>query len=82
MYVCFRSGLMVILCTDVLLWLSAVTEDSVHMEIEMEREYKQRIFRAELGTLLPLQRLLINNSLFLTYCENLSLVAPPCSLYS
>ncbi|XP_036427876.1 proton channel OTOP3-like isoform X1 [Colossoma macropomum] len=43
-----RSGLMVILCTDILLWLSAVTEDSVHMEIEMEREYKQHIFRAEL----------------------------------
>ncbi|KAL6475746.1 hypothetical protein MHYP_G00167860 [Metynnis hypsauchen] len=43
-----RSGLMVILCTDILLWLSAVTEDSVHMEIEMEKEYKRRIFRAEL----------------------------------
>uniref|UniRef100_A0AAR2JSR8 Otopetrin 3 n=1 Tax=Pygocentrus nattereri TaxID=42514 RepID=A0AAR2JSR8_PYGNA len=33
-----RSGLMLILCTDILLWLSAVTEDSVHMEIELEKD--------------------------------------------
>ncbi|XP_029106391.1 proton channel OTOP3-like isoform X2 [Scleropages formosus] len=33
-----RSGLMLILCSDLLLWLSAVTEDTVHMEIELERE--------------------------------------------
>ncbi|XP_036427875.1 LOW QUALITY PROTEIN: proton channel OTOP3-like [Colossoma macropomum] len=43
-----RSGLMVILCTDILLWLNAVTADSVHMEIEMEREYKQPIMSPEL----------------------------------
>uniref|UniRef100_A0A8B9JDX4 Otopetrin 3 n=1 Tax=Astyanax mexicanus TaxID=7994 RepID=A0A8B9JDX4_ASTMX len=36
-----QSGLMLILCTDILLWLSAVTEDSIHMEIELERQYKQ-----------------------------------------
>ncbi|XP_017543148.2 proton channel OTOP3-like isoform X1 [Pygocentrus nattereri] len=42
-----RSGLMLILCTDILLWLSAVTEDSVHMEIELEKEFKQPI-RGEL----------------------------------
>ncbi|XP_026852666.2 proton channel OTOP3-like [Electrophorus electricus] len=35
-----RSGLMVILCTNILLWLNAVTEDSVHMEIELERRYE------------------------------------------
>ncbi|KAG9268047.1 otopetrin-3-like [Astyanax mexicanus] len=43
-----RSGLMLILCTDILLWLSAVTEDSIHMEIELERQYKQPIIRAQL----------------------------------
>ncbi|XP_017543152.2 proton channel OTOP3-like [Pygocentrus nattereri] len=43
-----RSGLMLILCTDILLWLRAVTEDSIHMEIEIEKEFKRRIFRAEL----------------------------------
>ncbi|KAK6301456.1 hypothetical protein J4Q44_G00275090 [Coregonus suidteri] len=33
-----RSGLMVILSADLLLWLNAVTEDTVHLEIEMEKE--------------------------------------------
>ncbi|XP_035259289.1 proton channel OTOP3-like isoform X1 [Anguilla anguilla] len=33
-----RSGLILTLCADVLLWLNAVTEDTVHMEIELERE--------------------------------------------
>ncbi|XP_072523690.1 proton channel OTOP3-like [Salminus brasiliensis] len=43
-----RSGLMLILCTDILLWLSAVTEDSIHMEIELEKQYNKPIIRAEL----------------------------------
>ncbi|KAK3529358.1 hypothetical protein QTP70_029331 [Hemibagrus guttatus] len=38
-----RSGLMIILSTDVLLWLSAVTEDTIHMEIELERQYNETI---------------------------------------
>lgn len=29
---------MVILSTDVLLWLRAVTEDTIHLEIEMEKQ--------------------------------------------
>ncbi|XP_042254012.1 proton channel OTOP3-like [Thunnus maccoyii] len=33
-----RSGLMLILSADLLLWLNAVTEDSIHEEIELERE--------------------------------------------
>ncbi|XP_071318329.1 proton channel OTOP3-like [Trachinotus anak] len=33
-----RSGLMVILSADLLLWLNAVTEDSIHEEIELEKE--------------------------------------------
>ncbi|KAG7507098.1 hypothetical protein JOB18_024276 [Solea senegalensis] len=33
-----RSGLMVVLSTDLLLWLSAVTEDTIHEEIELEKE--------------------------------------------
>ncbi|XP_070783447.1 proton channel OTOP3-like [Enoplosus armatus] len=33
-----RSGLMLILSADLLLWLNAVTEDTVHEEIELERE--------------------------------------------
>ncbi|KAJ8263784.1 hypothetical protein GJAV_G00141250 [Gymnothorax javanicus] len=33
-----RSGVILTLCTDVLLWMNAVTEDTVHMEIELERE--------------------------------------------
>ncbi|KAJ8332053.1 hypothetical protein SKAU_G00429620, partial [Synaphobranchus kaupii] len=33
-----RSGLILTLCTDVLLWMNAVTEDTMHMEIELERE--------------------------------------------
>ncbi|XP_059180456.1 proton channel OTOP3-like [Centropristis striata] len=32
-----RSGLMVILSADLLLWLNAVTEDTIHEEIELER---------------------------------------------
>lgn len=31
---------MVILCADLLLWLNAVTEDSIHEEIELEKEDK------------------------------------------
>lgn len=33
-----RSGLMLILSADLLLWLNAVTEDSIHEEIELEKE--------------------------------------------
>ncbi|XP_029621392.1 proton channel OTOP3 isoform X1 [Salmo trutta] len=33
-----RSGLMVTLSADLLLWLNAVTEDTVHLEIETEKE--------------------------------------------
>ncbi|XP_056152721.1 proton channel OTOP3-like [Lampris incognitus] len=33
-----RSGLIVTLCADLLLWLNAVTEDSIHQEIELEKE--------------------------------------------
>ncbi|XP_040033133.2 proton channel OTOP3 [Gasterosteus aculeatus] len=33
-----RSGLMLILSADLLLWLNAVTEDSVHQEIELEKQ--------------------------------------------
>ncbi|XP_070708274.1 proton channel OTOP3-like [Pempheris klunzingeri] len=33
-----RSGLMLILSADLLLWLNAVTEDTIHEEIELERE--------------------------------------------
>ncbi|XP_051795963.1 proton channel OTOP3-like [Acanthochromis polyacanthus] len=33
-----RSGLMVILSADLLLWLNAVTEDSIHVEIELEKQ--------------------------------------------
>ncbi|XP_015211466.1 proton channel OTOP3-like [Lepisosteus oculatus] len=33
-----RSGLVLTLTTDLLLWLSAVTEDTVHLEIELEKE--------------------------------------------
>ncbi|KAK2820108.1 hypothetical protein Q5P01_023067 [Channa striata] len=32
-----RSGLMVILSADLLLWLNAVTEDTIHAQIEMEK---------------------------------------------
>ncbi|KAF3704038.1 Otopetrin-3 [Channa argus] len=32
-----RSGLMVILSADLLLWLNAVTEDTIHDEIELEK---------------------------------------------
>ncbi|XP_026171657.1 proton channel OTOP3-like [Mastacembelus armatus] len=35
-----RSGLMMILSADLLLWLNAVTEDSIHVAIEMEKENK------------------------------------------
>ncbi|XP_029933808.1 proton channel OTOP3-like [Myripristis murdjan] len=33
-----RSGLMVTLSADLLLWLNAVTEDTIHQEIELEKE--------------------------------------------
>ncbi|KAI3365707.1 hypothetical protein L3Q82_010154 [Scortum barcoo] len=33
-----RSGLMVMLSADVLLWLNAVTEDTIHEEIELEKQ--------------------------------------------
>ncbi|XP_029978194.1 proton channel OTOP3-like [Sphaeramia orbicularis] len=33
-----RSGLMVMLSADLLLWLNAVTEDTIHQEIELEKE--------------------------------------------
>ncbi|XP_035764663.1 proton channel OTOP3-like [Neolamprologus brichardi] len=33
-----RSGLMMILSTDLLLWLNAVTEDSIHVEIELGKQ--------------------------------------------
>ncbi|XP_053495666.1 proton channel OTOP3-like isoform X2 [Ictalurus furcatus] len=42
-----RSGLMITLCTDVLLWLSAVTEDTIQMEIALEREYNKTISRVK-----------------------------------
>ncbi|KAF4084714.1 hypothetical protein AMELA_G00109200 [Ameiurus melas] len=45
--VLIRSGLMMILSTDILLWLSAVTEDAIQMEIELEREYNQTINRVK-----------------------------------
>ncbi|MBN3307573.1 OTOP3 protein, partial [Amia calva] len=32
-----RAGLVLVLTTDLLLWLSAVTEDTVHLEIELEK---------------------------------------------
>uniref|UniRef100_A0A8C9R4S5 Uncharacterized protein n=1 Tax=Scleropages formosus TaxID=113540 RepID=A0A8C9R4S5_SCLFO len=35
---------MLILCSDILLWLSAVTEDTVHMEIALERENREGNF--------------------------------------
>lgn len=44
----YRSRLMVTLCTDILLWLSAVTEDTIHMEIELERQFKETN-RTEIG---------------------------------
>ncbi|KAG9283561.1 otopetrin-3-like [Astyanax mexicanus] len=33
-----RFGLMLTLCTDVLLWFCAVTDDSIHTEIEMDKQ--------------------------------------------
>lgn len=33
-----RSGLMLVLSADMLLWLNAVTEDTIHQEIELDRE--------------------------------------------
>ncbi|XP_072559905.1 proton channel OTOP3-like isoform X1 [Paramormyrops kingsleyae] len=33
-----RSGLMLLLSANILLWLNAVTEDTVHMEIELEKQ--------------------------------------------
>ncbi|XP_048844240.1 proton channel OTOP3-like [Brienomyrus brachyistius] len=42
-----RSGLMFLLSTNILLWLNAVTEDTVHMEIELEKQ-KQAIANGSL----------------------------------
>uniref|UniRef100_A0AAR2M160 Otopetrin 3 n=1 Tax=Pygocentrus nattereri TaxID=42514 RepID=A0AAR2M160_PYGNA len=36
-----RFGLMVTLCADVLLWFCAVTDDSVHTEIDLEKQDKE-----------------------------------------
>ncbi|XP_030630715.1 proton channel OTOP3-like [Chanos chanos] len=36
-----RSGLMLTLSADLLLWLNAVTEETLHLQIEMERENKE-----------------------------------------
>ncbi|KAL6463001.1 hypothetical protein MHYP_G00294230 [Metynnis hypsauchen] len=36
-----RFGLMVTLCADVLLWFCAVTDDSVHTEIDLEQQDKE-----------------------------------------
>lgn len=33
-----RAGLMVTLCADLLLWLNAVTDDTIHQEIELGKE--------------------------------------------
>ncbi|KAM9462112.1 proton channel OTOP2-like [Clarias gariepinus] len=58
-----RFGLMLTLSTDVLLWINAVTEDSIHMEIEIERQYNETIRHVKLGTLNLLhqgQKVLIN----------------------
>lgn len=33
------SGLMLVLSADLLLWLNAVTEETVHEEMELERDY-------------------------------------------
>uniref|UniRef100_A0A3B3ZTC1 Otopetrin 3 n=1 Tax=Periophthalmus magnuspinnatus TaxID=409849 RepID=A0A3B3ZTC1_9GOBI len=33
-----RAGLMVILCADLLLWLNAVTDDTIHQEMELDKE--------------------------------------------
>ncbi|XP_023849509.2 proton channel OTOP3 [Salvelinus sp. IW2-2015] len=41
-----RSGLMVTLSADLLLWLNAVTEDTVHLEIEMEKEDGRATYRS------------------------------------
>uniref|UniRef100_A0A8C4EY12 Otopetrin-3 n=1 Tax=Dicentrarchus labrax TaxID=13489 RepID=A0A8C4EY12_DICLA len=38
-----RSGLMLILSADLLLWLNAVTEDTIHEEIELEKEDKHNV---------------------------------------
>ncbi|XP_062841278.1 proton channel OTOP3-like [Trichomycterus rosablanca] len=35
-----RLGLMLTVCVDILLWFSGVTDDSVHMEIELENQDK------------------------------------------
>ncbi|XP_031417378.1 proton channel OTOP3 [Clupea harengus] len=36
-----RSGLIVLLSADLLLWLNAVTEDTIHLEMEMEKEDRE-----------------------------------------
>ncbi|KAL7840931.1 hypothetical protein AOLI_G00262540 [Acnodon oligacanthus] len=38
-----RFGLMVTLCADVLLWFCAVTDDSVHTEIDLEQQDKEAL---------------------------------------
>lgn len=35
---CLRAGLILILSADVLLWLNAVTEDTIQQEIELEKQ--------------------------------------------
>ncbi|KAI5606734.1 otopetrin-2 [Silurus asotus] len=44
-----RTGLIIILCTDILLWLNAVTEDTIHLEIELERQYNETISGVNTG---------------------------------
>uniref|UniRef100_A0A3B4TN27 Otopetrin 3 n=1 Tax=Seriola dumerili TaxID=41447 RepID=A0A3B4TN27_SERDU len=43
-----RSGLMVILSADLLLWLNSVTEDSIHEEIELEKEDSNKMSNSTL----------------------------------
>lgn len=38
-----RSGLMLILSADLLLWLNGVTEDTIHQEIELEKEAQLKL---------------------------------------
>lgn len=40
-----------ILCTNILLWLNAVTEDTIHMELELERQYNETINKLKTCTL-------------------------------
>lgn len=70
MYVClcvvYRLGLMLTVCVDVLLWFSGVTDDSVHMKIELENQDKyNRTFNStslkqtEPGSLLCMMRIIM-----------------------